>query len=84
MQWVSTLVFDKVIFELDSEIVVDHSLSPKEDISELGAILKDCSTLLLSFPHFNVEFVMRKANRVANSLAKVSRSYPCPSFSLLY
>lgn len=78
MHWTISLGPVNVIFELDSKTVVDHLLSPKVDICELGAILKECSTVLSSFPHFRVEFVRKKANNVADSLAKMSLSYPCP------
>lgn len=49
IQWVRDSGYVNVIFELDSKLVVDHLAKPKEDISEAGAILRDCSNVLSFF-----------------------------------
>lgn len=58
--WMHSMGYDKVIFELDCKVVVDKVLAPGADISELGAIIKDCSRLLHSLPNSRVKFIGSK------------------------
>lgn len=76
IKWAIDLQFSNVIFELDYLIVTNSIRFPKEDMSEVGAIVQECRDLLGSKSNFVVKFVMRQANVVAHSLARVATSSP--------
>lgn len=70
----TSLGYDRVVFELDCKSVVDNIHSPGADISELGSIIQECSGIISSFPNFNVKFIRRQANSAAHCLARVALS----------
>lgn len=59
MKLVTSLGLVNVTFEQDAKVVADRLKSTKVDNFESGAILKECSSLLSSFPQFKIEFVRR-------------------------
>lgn len=73
-QWSTSLSLDSVLFEMDCKVVVDLVNSPKEDLSELGDIIRDCHAFFSSLPNLNVRFIRRQANRVAHTLARATPS----------
>lgn len=74
IKWMTSLGYDRVLFELDFKSVVDNIHSPGADISELGSIIQECSGIISSFPNFNVKFIRRQANSAAHCLARVALS----------
>lgn len=84
LQWVQSLDFHNVIFELDCKCVVDSFNYRIVDISKFGSIIHECSKLLSSFPNFRVKFIRKQANRVAHSLAKVALSKSNPAFIMMF
>lgn len=53
-------------------MVVNSVISPKEDFSEFGLIIRACLNLLSSFPNFGVSFSRRQASDVVHTLAKAT------------
>jgi len=49
IRWVKEHNLSNVIFELDSKRVVDNFHSTRNDVSDLGAIIRECRTTFLSF-----------------------------------
>lgn len=79
------LQMEKVIFELDSKLVVDSMHSMCGDITEFGAIISSWKDLLSSFcRNYHVEFTRGQANMVAHTLAKVVISHASPQFFFDY
>jgi ribonuclease HI len=75
INWVHELELENVDFELDSKNVVTKFHSNKEDMSELGDVIRDCQRLHNSFfTNSRVEFIRRQANEVAHALARVATS----------
>jgi hypothetical protein len=63
MDWVNKLVFERVIFCLDSKAVVDSFISGARDNTELGSILARCRVSLSDIcNNSNVELSEREAN----------------------
>ncbi|PNX58589.1 cytochrome p450, partial [Trifolium pratense] len=48
-KWVRDLQLEDVDFELDAQIVVIKFHSKKDDVSELGGVIKDCQQLHNTF-----------------------------------
>ncbi|XP_058746722.1 uncharacterized protein LOC131619666 [Vicia villosa] len=71
---------DKVIFESDSQGVVQAIDSNYKGDSEFSLIIKSINSLLQAFPNFEVKFIKRQANSVAHSLAKAANSWSRRSF----
>lgn len=55
IRWAAELQLASVIFWLDSKVVVDNILHPKEDLSKYETIIQKCRELLSSkFQNFSV------------------------------
>ncbi|KAG5074157.1 hypothetical protein JHK84_055388 [Glycine max] len=54
--WLVDLDMSHVVIELDCKCVVDKLLHARNDISKLGAILKECKSISSLFPNFVVKF----------------------------
>jgi len=71
IRWAKEQNFNKVIFELDSKRVVDSFHSTRNDVFDLGAIIRECRNTFSSFfTNSRVEFIRRQANEVAHRLAR--------------
>jgi len=70
--------FHHVMFETDSKILVDLLKSTNPPINEIGDLVSECKTLLLSNPDYVVSFVRKQANKVAHSIARATLSHPSP------
>ncbi|KAJ8623633.1 hypothetical protein MRB53_032163 [Persea americana] len=78
LSWVLALGINKVIFELDSKLVVDAVLANVLDMSEFGIIISNCVSLVNLAHGFSVQFVKRQANGVAHALARASCMHASP------
>jgi ribonuclease HI len=67
-------VLSSVIFESASKIVVDAISSRHVGISEFSVLISDIKSILEANPNFEVKFVKRQANMVAQSLARAAYS----------
>ncbi|XP_057425715.1 uncharacterized protein LOC130719089 [Lotus japonicus] len=70
------LIFMDVVLETDCLQLFDAWHKPLHGPSYFIYILKDCKDLVLSFRSFNLSFVRRSGNSVADHLAKNSSRYP--------
>ena len=52
--------------------------------NELGTLLSNCSSLLISNANYNIAYVRRQANRVAHNLARASLFQSSPSVRHFY
>ncbi|XP_058774507.1 uncharacterized protein LOC131648802 [Vicia villosa] len=75
MQHAISLNMECVIFESDSQVVVQAVNSNATGCSELSFIFLSIKRMLVSFPNFGVKFVKRQANVVAHSLTKAANSW---------
>jgi ribonuclease HI len=67
-----------VAFETDSKLLVDLLGNTNPPLNEIGDLVSECRTLLLSNPDYVVSFVRRQANRVAHNIARAALSNPSP------
>uniref|UniRef100_A0A803NTG1 Reverse transcriptase n=1 Tax=Cannabis sativa TaxID=3483 RepID=A0A803NTG1_CANSA len=74
LSWIKKKLWQSVIVETDSLIVVQAIRSPLEMVSYFGSVISDCKTLLEELSGVSVLFVKRSANSVAHFLAKASYS----------
>ncbi|XP_058770455.1 uncharacterized protein LOC131644078 [Vicia villosa] len=74
MQHAISLNMECVIFESESQVVVQAVNSNDTGCSELSFIFLSIKRLLVSFPNFGVKFVKRQVNMVAHSLTKAVNS----------
>lgn len=76
IRWAKELNLNNITFELDSKRVVDSFHSTRNDVSDLGAIIRECRTTFSSFfTNSRVEFIRRQANEVAHRLARAATFY---------
>ncbi|XP_045831364.1 uncharacterized protein LOC123922710 [Trifolium pratense] len=75
IQWVASLGYNKVVFELDCKIVVDDVNKMSINQSEYGSIIQNCRTLLHHYNDFIVVFTRRQANGSAHALARAALSH---------
>jgi hypothetical protein len=75
IQWISSLGYHNVIFELDCKMVVDDVHNSKMNLSEYGSIIQNCRTLLDHYNDFVVVFTRRQANGSAHALAREALSH---------
>ena len=69
-------------FELDAKKVVDSFSSSSQDVTEFGMIIHNCKTIFEQYyVNSSVEFVRRKTNEVAHTLAREAAS--SASFQIL-
>jgi hypothetical protein len=62
---------NRVVFESDSKNLVSALRDKKHDLSVIGVLLKEMRSLcIVSFQSFKFQFVSRKFNGVAHSLAQ--------------
>lgn len=78
LSWVKQLGLHKVLFECDSKMIVDATLSRKNNMSEFGYIIGSCIIILESRPMFRVKHVFRDVNFLAHQLARRSREFLVP------
>lgn len=69
---------DRVVFEIDAQVVVRSIAAADEDLSDYGGVIQDIKELLQSHINCLVQFVPRIANGVAHLLARNARSNPNP------
>ncbi|PNY06156.1 replication protein A 70 kDa DNA-binding subunit [Trifolium pratense] len=74
LHWVVGSGLHHVVFELDSQRIVDLVLTPKDATFELDAVVSDCLNLISFFQNCSMSFVWRHANIMAHNLAKASSS----------
>lgn len=65
-------------------MVVNHAISPKDDISEYGVTIRACYDFLSSYPNFGISFVRRRANSVAHSLVRATLFTAVPVFFIMF
>ena len=66
---VHTLGYNQVLFETDSQMVVNPLAYASCNNTEFGVLTSSCHILLCSKPDFKVVFVRRHANGTAHTLA---------------
>ncbi|PNX67708.1 60S ribosomal protein l23, partial [Trifolium pratense] len=76
MDWVEKLGEDKVIFELDSQIVVKAMKEKAKVRRGWGGVIRRCKLFLDDKPQANIVWVPRAANKVAHELAKWAEHEP--------
>jgi ribonuclease HI len=64
----------RVIFESDSNTLVDCISSPTRGKSEFHALVSPIKSILVLHPNFEVKFVRRQTNMAAHTLARVACS----------
>ncbi|CAN1782702.1 Putative ribonuclease H protein At1g65750 [Linum perenne] len=79
LRWVEELGMDRVIFEVDSQVVAAAVMGHDANATEFGAIITGCRRILQTNPGFRVCFVRRNRNAVAHELARRSFSFTSPS-----
>jgi ribonuclease HI len=73
MKWMRGLHLNNVVFELDSNRMVDNFKHNRRDESVFEDIIKDCKNVFYSyFANSRVEFIRRQANEVAHCLSKAA------------
>jgi len=73
------LNLNRVVFETDCHLVVNYVLNNISYVNELGSLLSNCRTLLLSNPSYVLTYIRRQANRVAHNLARASILHASPN-----
>jgi ribonuclease HI len=71
---------EKVIFESDSQLVVQAIHANYGGQSEFSLLISSIKSLLVPHYNFEVKFVKRQANSVAHLLAKAANSWSRRSF----
>jgi ribonuclease HI len=66
--------YSYVIFESDSQLVVDAISSRQVGLSEFSILISRIQSLLRMNNYFEVKYVKRQANKVAHSLARAAFS----------
>lgn len=79
LSWVVQLSLPSVIFEMDCKSIVDRVLTEVANVFEVGFILTECKTLLLSQCNFKVKFLRQQVNMVVHVLARTSIDYASPT-----
>ncbi|XP_058759792.1 uncharacterized protein LOC131633093 [Vicia villosa] len=74
VQHAISLNLNFVIFESDSQLVVQGIHSNVSGLSEFNLILLSIKRLLALIPNFEVKFIKRQANMVADTLVKAANS----------
>jgi ribonuclease HI len=64
--------FERVIFQTDSQTIVNSILNDYRYENELGTLLSTCKSLLSVNASYNITFVRRQANRIAHNLTRAS------------
>ncbi|XP_045809903.1 uncharacterized protein LOC123904263 [Trifolium pratense] len=84
MQSVILMNVEHIVFESDSEIVVDGVHTRYGGNSEFSMLISSIKSLLTLHSNFEVKFIKRQANSVAHLLAKAANSWPrrCGFYSL--
>jgi ribonuclease HI len=67
-----------IAFETDSKLLVDLLGNTNILLNEIGDVVSECKTLLLSNPDYVVSFARRQANSVAHNIARTALSNPSP------
>jgi ribonuclease HI len=75
---------DKIIFECDSQLVVNAIHANHDGASAFSIIISSIKNLLLLNSNFEVKFVKRQANLVAHKLARAANSWAsrCDFYSI--
>jgi ribonuclease HI len=76
------LGLNRVVFESDCQVVVNAVLNNSSYMNELGTLLSNCRTLLLSNASYALAYIRRQANIVAHNLARASILHVSPSIFL--
>jgi ribonuclease HI len=70
IRWAKEHNFNNVVFELDSKRVVNSFHNTRNDVSDLGAIIRECRVT-----NSRIEFIRTQANEVARRLARAATFY---------
>jgi len=73
------LGLNRVVFEIDCQLVVNAVLGNSSYVNELGILLSNCRTLLFSNASYALAYARRQANRVAHNLARASILHASPT-----
>lgn len=73
IRWAQELEIQKVIIESDSMLTVQAINQGTTNHLDVGNVLQESRMMLEIYPHFNVSFARKQANKVAHALARV----PC-------
>jgi len=79
LQVALNLGLNRVVFESDCQLVVNAVLNNSSYMNELGSLLSNCRTLLLSNASYALAYVRRQVNIVAHNLARASILHASPS-----
>jgi hypothetical protein len=74
IQWISSLGYHRVIFELDCKMVVEDVHNSKINLFEYGSIIQNCRTLFDHYNDFVIVFTRSQANGSAHALARAALS----------
>ncbi|PNX58584.1 hypothetical protein L195_g059265, partial [Trifolium pratense] len=76
IEWIERMGERKVIFELDSQIVVNAVKDKNVIRKSWGCIIRRCKTFLQHNPNSTIEWVPREAIQAAHEMAKWAESEP--------
>jgi ribonuclease HI len=76
------LGLNRVVFKSDCQLVMNAVFNNSAYMNELGSLLSNCRTLLLSNASYALAYVRRQANIVAHYLARASILHFNPSIFL--
>ncbi|KDP37578.1 hypothetical protein JCGZ_08269 [Jatropha curcas] len=68
LSWVKGKGMDRVLFETNSQMLVQALQRPLNDGTYFGSIVADCKLLIEELSHCSFCFMKRSANRVAHLL----------------
>lgn len=84
LNWLLENHFCRVIFEMDSKLVVDKVYSMTQDFFELSVIIQECAYIFSLNPNYLIQFIKRQTNFVTHSIARVATDFASLSVTFLY
>jgi ribonuclease HI len=66
--------FERVIFESDSQVLVEAISTNRQSTSEFLLIFNDIILVMLSYVNFEVKFIRKQVNLVAYTLVRAANS----------
>jgi len=73
------LGLNRVVFESNCQLVVNAVLNNRSYMNELGSLLSNSRSLLLSYVSYAITYIRRQANIIAHNLARASILHASPS-----
>ncbi|PNX96793.1 ribonuclease H, partial [Trifolium pratense] len=76
IDWIEKMEKHQVVFEMDSQIIVNAVRNREEIRKNWGSVVRRCIRFLKDNPNSDLVWVNRKANRVAHEIAKWAEHEP--------